>query len=366
MDDFNFSPPNPLSAVQASMLTAPISDLEVYRVLKSMKRNKSPGPDGFNVNFFIHCWDSIGEDFTKAVQFFFSTCRMPKGFNSTAISLIPKCANPTTMADFRLIACCNRIYKCIAKILANRLKEVLPFIVEKTQSAFVKGRKISDNILTAQELLKNYHRASRPPRCALKIDLRKPFDTVMWDFLFDILLKYQFPSIFIAWIKARVTSAMFSIKINGSLARYFSSSRGLRQGDPLSPYLFVIVMEMLSVKLNIGAMNSGFKFHWHAKEARLTHLLFADDIIIFCHANMPSVSIIHSCIHSFSLFSSLIPNVHKSHCYLANTEISVTQDILSLLGFQLGVLPTKFLGVPLISSKLSYNDCIPLIHRITH
>lgn len=143
----------------------------------------------------------------------------------------------------------------------NRLKEVLPSIIDKGQSTFVKGRNISDNILLTQELFRNYHRASGLARCALKIDLRKAFDTVRWDFLFDILSNYHFLQVFINWIRACVTSAMFSIKVNGTLAAYFASSRGLRQGDPLFPYLFVLVIEMLSLKLNEGSQQQGFKFH---------------------------------------------------------------------------------------------------------
>lgn len=177
---------------------------------------------------------------------------------------------------------------------------------------------------------------------------------------------FGFPTGFIEWIRACITTAMFSIKINGTLAGYFPSSRGIRQGDPLSPYIFVLVMEMLSLKLNHGTMQQDFKHHWRTKECQLTHLFFADDIIIFCHANLPSVSIIHSCINSFSLVSGLIPNVHKSHCFLANTDSATSRSILDLLGYPLGKLPTKFLGVPLISSKLSFQDCVPLIHKITH
>lgn len=269
------------------------------------------------------------------------------------------------MADFRPISCCNTIYKCIAKILANRLKAVLPPLINRAQSAFVKGRKISDNILLAQELLRNYHRASGPSRCALKIDLRKAFDTISWNSLFKILRQLQFPNTFIDWVHACISTAMFSIKINGSLAGYFGSTRGLRQGDPLSPYLFVLVMELLSMKLESGTKHQDFNFHWRTKDCQLTHLFFADDVLIFCHGSYQSVAIIHSCIHSFSLYSGLIPNVQKSHCFLANTDSSTTTRILSLLGFPLGQLPIKFLGVPLISTKLTYTDCKPLIHRLT-
>lgn len=127
--------------------------------------------------------------------------------------------------------------------------------------------------------------------------------------------------------------AMLSIKINGW---YFGGSRGLRQGDPLSPYLFAMVMEVLSMKLNQGTMQQGFQFHWRTKESNFTRLFFYDDIIIFCHGSLVTVNIINSCIHSFSLFSGLIPNVQKSRCFLANTDPNTSQNIISTLGFSCG------------------------------
>lgn len=203
----------------------------------------------------------MGSDFTQAVKYFFSSSRLTKGINFTALAFIPKCSNPNSMVDFRPISCCNTVYKCIAKILSNRLKDVLPSIVDKAQSTFVRGRNISDNILLTQELFKGYHRSFGPSRCALKIDLKKAFDTVRWDFLFDTLLAFDFPPSFVGWVKACVSSVMFSIKINGTLSGFFASSRGLRQGDQLSPFLFVLVMEMLSLKLNKENFDSEFKYH---------------------------------------------------------------------------------------------------------
>lgn len=251
------------------------------------------------------------------------------------------------------------------QILANRLEKVLPSLIDRAQSAFVPGRSISDNILLAQELFRNYHRGSGHPRCALKIDLRKAFDTVNRSFLFDLLELFKFPPKFIGWIKACITTAMFSVKVNGALARYFNGARGLRQGDPISPYLFVLAMEALSMILHKGASQNGFKYHWRTKECKLTHLCFADDLLIFCHGSSSPMAIVHSCIHTFSMFSGLIPNAQKSRCFLSDVEESDLSYIQGLLGFTMGSFPIRFLGVPLISSKLSHNDCIPLIQKIT-
>ncbi|MBY3556055.1 reverse transcriptase family protein, partial [Modestobacter lapidis] len=176
--------PFSVSAMHATSLIAPITSDEILTTLRSMKKNKSPGPDGYNVNFFLHCWSTVGDDFLKAVHSFFRNSKLPSGVNATSIALVPKVANPTRMADFRPISCCNTTYKCISKLLANRLKVVLPSLIGEYQSAFVAGRSISDNILIAQELFRNYHTNIGSPRCALKIDLRKAFDSVTWDFLF--------------------------------------------------------------------------------------------------------------------------------------------------------------------------------------
>lgn len=192
---------------------------------------------------------------------------------------------------------------------------------------FISGRSISDNILLAQELFRNYHRLSGPARCALKFDIRKAFDTVDWGFLLDLLSLLQFPPTFINWIRECITTPMYSVKVNGSLAGFFKGARGLRQGDPLSPYLVVLAMEAFSMILNEETLLPNFKFHWKTEPCNIMHVCFADDIIMFCHGDLPSVSIIHSCIQSFSMFSGLIPNALKSLCFLANVPNDVKESI---------------------------------------
>jgi hypothetical protein len=128
------------------------------------------------------------------------------------------------------------------------------------------GRRIGDNILLTQELLRNYHRDKGSPRCALKVDLMKAFDTVRWDFLLSVLNTVGFPDIVIRWIKECITTPRFSISINGELNGFFAGGRGLRQGDPLSPYLFVLVMEAFSGLLNCMVNEGPFKFHWRCKK----------------------------------------------------------------------------------------------------
>lgn len=142
----------------------------------------------------------------------------------------------------------------------------------------------------AQELFRNYHRAHGPARRAMKIDLKKAFDSVRWEFLFDVLNHFKFPPKFIFWLRACITSTKFSVKVNGSLCGFFKGAKGLRQGDPLSPYVFVIIMEALSLSIAKGSSNPNFQYQWRTKHLGITHLCFTDDLILFCHGDKSSVT----------------------------------------------------------------------------
>ena len=200
----------------------------------------------------------MGEEVTQVVLHFFTTGRLLKELNHTSLTLVPKVPNPSSFNDFRPIACCNLLYKCISGIMAARLKAVLPSLIDSAQSAFIPGRNMSNNIFIAQEVLRNYHRSDTRSRCAIKVDLHKAFDTVKWSFLLELLIKMGFPSRFIDWVRTCISTPRYSLNINGELVGFFGASRGLRQGDPLSPYLFAIIMDALSMLI-----------HQNIEEARL-------------------------------------------------------------------------------------------------
>jgi len=135
-------------------------------------------------------------------------------------------------------------------------------------------------VLLAQELMRNYHRDKGSPRCALKVYLLKAYDTINWEFLVATLQATGFPQRVIHWIKECITTARFSVNINGELCGFFSNSRGLRQGDPMSPYLFAFAMQVFSGLME--ATNKNFQFHWKFQKERISHLCFADDLLILC------------------------------------------------------------------------------------
>jgi hypothetical protein len=185
-----------------------------------------------------------------------------KEVNATILCLVPKRPNVSVMGDFRPIACCNVIYKCITKILSNIMLPLLDSMISRNQSAFIPGCNIAENVLLAQEMIRNYHRKDGQLRCTTKIDLMKAYDSVNWNFLIHCLSCSGFPLKFVNWIKECITSPRFSISLNGTLVGYFEEAKGLRQGDPLSPYLFVIAMEVISrIMGKYTGYNSGFKFH---------------------------------------------------------------------------------------------------------
>ncbi|KAL8111933.1 hypothetical protein AgCh_019582 [Apium graveolens] len=352
-----------ITEAQSCQLEALVTNDLIHSTLKKMKKNRAPGPDGLNVEFFLATWHITGPSFCEVVHAFFETSTMHSVHNSTFIALIPKIQTPTQIKDFRPISFCTVFYKCVSKILTSRLKTVLPSLIDVAQSAFIPGRVISDNVLLAQELFRGYDRVTGAPPCALKIDLHKVFNSLQWSFVLASLEKMGFNATFIFWIKACICTPKFSVKLNGIVHGYFAGAQGIRQGDPLSPYLFTICMNVLSCLLK--PMPPNFKYHFKCKHMDITHLVFADDVLFFAHANVDSVKHIMDNIVLFSSMSGLTPSVHKSSSFICNASADFLLWFDTTCGIPRGSLPVKFLGVPLISAQLCINDCILLIDKLS-
>lgn len=222
------------SSVDRAACLLPFGSDLIMSCLQRMKNNKTPGPDGFPVEFFRAAWSVLGEEFISSTLDFFRTSFMPTSLNSTTLVLLPKRPGANTIREFRPIACLNTQYKLISKLLSDRLKSILPAIVLPNQTAFVKDRLILENILLASEVLNGYHRDSEVRKITLKVDIAKAFDSVRWDFVLSTLQAYDLPQTFIGWVKACIFSPSFTLSINGVSSGYFKGKTGLRQGDPVS------------------------------------------------------------------------------------------------------------------------------------
>ncbi|CAN1177469.1 LINE-1 reverse transcriptase homolog [Linum perenne] len=330
-----------------------------------MAGDKAPGPDGFNAFFYKNSWSVTGDEVVETVRYFMEKGVMPSAVNSVILALIPKKTQAAEMKDFRLISWCNVLYKIVSKVLANRLSVVLPDLISNAQTAFVKGRKIGDGILMAHELLKNYKKSGVSPRCAMKVDLMKAFDSVEWKFVLNTLRAMQVPQQFVSWIEVCFQSTMLSININGTLKGYFPARRGLRQGDPISPYLFVIFMEVLSCLFHRAIKSRSFQFHPQCKAVGLSHLSFADDLLIFTKANEEAIKGVTEILREFHSYSGLQFNPDKSTIYMAGIQGVEAERLVRISGFVEENLPFKYLGMPLTAGKLRRCDCKALVDKIT-
>jgi hypothetical protein len=231
-------------------LVRPFIAEEVRTALFQMDPLKAPGPDGFNAGFFQKHWEIVGLEVCKAVLYSLNNATLDSVLNSTFITLIPKMSSPTSVTEFRQISLCNVLYKIISKVLANQLKVILPNIISPYQSAFIPGRLITDNILAAYETLHMMHmRRGKKGYMTVKIDMNKAYDRVEWCFLEAVMGKMGFAPSWIKLIMMCVTSAHYAVLVNGIPMGKIIPTRGIRQGDPISPYLFLICAEVLSLSL---------------------------------------------------------------------------------------------------------------------
>ncbi|XP_030476269.1 uncharacterized protein LOC115693418 [Syzygium oleosum] len=214
--------------------------------------------------------------------------------------------------------------------------------------------------MLAQELFAGFHHNPYLPKCAIKVDFQKAYDTVDWMFLEKVLQSFSFPQMFIKIVMECVTSPKFSIAINGELHGYFTSGRGIRQGDPLSLYLFTLVMEVFSGILNSKARLPAFKFYWRCKPSRLTHLFFADDVLVFVEANLASATLLKEGLQLFLSWSRLNPNANKSELFFSGGSEEVRTQIRLLFGFNEGNSYGKARIWVLAGAKVPWNEvCLP-------
>ncbi|PNX57454.1 ribonuclease H, partial [Trifolium pratense] len=268
-------------------LTAPFTKEEFKEALFSMQSDKCPGPDGFNPGFYQHFWNLCSNDIFHECCSWLNTGQLPAMLNMTNIALIPKGEVQKCMKDWRPIALCNVLYKMVSKVLANRLKGVLDKCISNNQSAFVPGRSILDNAMVAIELVHFMKSKTRGKmgNVALKLDISKAYDRIDWDYLKEVMIKMGFCQQWVRWVMMCVETVDYSVIVNEDTVGPIIPGRGLRQGDPLSPYLFIICAEGLSALIKQAEDRGEIHGNKICRNAPIiSHLLFADDCFLFFRA----------------------------------------------------------------------------------
>jgi hypothetical protein len=339
-----------ISLEMNEMLCKEFSEQEIGDALFQMGPLKAPGPDGFPARFFQRNWELMKADVIRGVRHFFYSGVMPPGVNETAIVLIPKKEQAEMLKDYRPISFCNVIYMVVSKCMVNRLRPLLQDIIAPMQSAFIPGRLITDNALIAFECLHAINQGNSECKRfgAYKLDLTKAYDRVDWNFLEGARRRLGFHSTWVRWVMECVTTVRYSVQFNNVPLEPFKPSCGLWQGDPLSPYLFLFVVDGLSKLLHReierGALH---ELHVCRRAPGISHLLFADDTLLFMEVKEEQAYIINSVLHQYEHGTGQLINPGKcSIMFGKNCETADKERIKEILRVAHIAEDEKYLGLP--------------------
>jgi hypothetical protein len=346
-----------------SELDAPFTEEEVWTTIKGLPSDKAPGPDGLTGRFYKPCWPVIKQDVMAAISAIWS--RKLMGFsvlNTPYITLLPKKEEAEQPKDFRPINLVHSFAKPVTKALANRLAGQQNEMILPNQSAFIKG--LLNRIISC---LFNKHMGflhqQRQPRILLKLDISKTFESVAWPFLLEVLQHMGFGQIWRDIISGLLGSSTTQVLLNGTPGRRIFHKRGLRQGAPLSPMLFILVMDMLGHLFSKAAEDE--MLHPLARRA-LPHRisLYTDDVVLFIRREEPDIATTMDILQLFGVASGLKTNLQKSNALPIRCEDHDLQIIQQQLPCPLSDFPCKYLGLHLALKKLKKEHIQPIIDRM--
>lgn len=349
-----------VSKEQKDMLDAPITEEEIRATISSMKSGKSPGLDGFPVEYYKKYIDILAPILHKVYMEAFERSSIPGTFNDALISLIPKKDRDTSdPSNFRPVSLLGVDCKILTKTLALRLEKILPSIIHGDQVGFIKKRSSVDNMRRLVHLM--HMNCSNPiPVAAFSLDAEKAFDRVEWGFLMSTFSKFGLGPGFCTWVKILYSSPRAAVQTNGLISDFFCLSRGTRQGCALSPLLFTMVLEPLAVAIRADVRIKGVQAG--GREHKL--FMYADDILVVLKEPGDSLPVLLECIESYSRLSGYKINWCKSEFM----PISPTchSGVITSYGFKFRPSGMKYLGIQLNSNleEIMMLNMEPLLQKI--
>ncbi|XP_058725516.1 uncharacterized protein LOC131596794 [Vicia villosa] len=324
---------NCLSSEDLSHLEAPFLFEEVKEIVWLGDCEKSPGLDGFPLGFLKKCWNFVSHDVMKFVQNLHAKRKLPKAIPISFLALIPKNDSPQKVEDYRLICLIGCLYRLLSKLLDGRLKKVIGKLVSLNQFAFIEGRQMINDVLVLNEVA-DFAKINRRNKWCL-------------------------------WMEALVFSSMISMLVNGSSTAKFVASRGLRQGDPMSQFLFLLVAEDLAGLMQNAAEYGGFwGFHFN-EHIHFELLQFADNANVLCDGSMDNLWCIKAVLRGFELVSGLCININKSKIYDINIGTDFLAAAANFLPCEIGSMPFVFLGLPVGANHRRKTTWKPIFTKLS-
>jgi hypothetical protein len=293
------------------------------------------------------------------VQSFFRDGWLLSQMNHTYITLIPKRQAASNFNQFRPISLCNFYYKIISKILVLRLRPILPKLIDPAQVAFVPDRWIAENVVLAQEVVHTFHNMKRKKgSVGFKLDFKKAYDSLEWDFILAVMRAVGFDQKVVDLIHQCISTVQFTLLLNGTKSSSFTPARGLRQGDPLSPYLFIMCADVLARLINREVARGSIKgVKLGLGAAAISKLFYADDVLLFCGAKISEVDVLMNCIDKYCLWSGQSISIEKSGIFVSKgVHRNFIAHVKNQWGFRQLSQGVKYLGVPLFLSRNKSKD----------
>ncbi len=299
-----------LNDIEKEICDSEITEEECKQVIRHMKENKSPGMDGLPIEFYKIFWTNIGTFLIQVYNESLNEGELSYSQRTAIMSLIFKKGDRMLLKNYRPISLSTADYKILAFVLANRLQCVLNKIISTTQGAYIKKRFIGCNIRLIEDLI-DYAGIINDESMIMFLDFEKAFDTVEWEFMFEVLKKFNFGEVFIKWIKTLYASARSKVKNNGWISQDIIIERGIRQGCPVSALLFIIVSEILAINIKNNEDIKGIKVETNSENVELKISQYADDGHIF----LSDINSLENAIEAINVFSKVAgPKLNIDKC----------------------------------------------------